>query len=542
MFSRIYLEITNCCNLSCAFCPGTRRARWMLPAEEFRLLAGKLRPWTDYLYLHVLGEPLLHPQLAEILASAGELGFRVCLVTNGTLLAQRLDMLLAAPALHKLSVSLHSFEANDALMPLETYLAAVWDGCARLAERGVLCALRLWNEGGLAEKNAEILRYLERRCGRRIADIPVDRRGNRTLRPNLFLEHAEKFDWPAPGAPLLRWYDENRRVLPWREEVSAYRTWVSEIMLQQTRVAAVLPYFERFMAAFPDVAALAAAEPDRLMKLWEGLGYYSRARNLQKAAKIVTEQYGGQFPRTYDGLCALPGIGDYTAGAILSIAFGQAVPAVDGNVLRVAARITGSGLDILDAKNRRTFRAWMAAAMSRERPGEYNQALMDLGATVCTPGGEPLCDACPARDFCRAHQTGRERQLPVRAPKKARRREEKTVFLLVRECCAALRRRPEEGLLAGLWEYPHVEGKLDEHQAAAQLAAWGLTPHHWVRTISARHIFTHIEWYMTGYLVEVTGEGAADWVWLPPAQQRERAVPSAFEKFTRALDALEEGE
>ena len=143
------------------------------------------------------------------------------------------------------------------------------------------------------------------------------------------------------SAPLLRWYDENRRVLPWREEVSAYRTWVSEIMLQQTRVAAVLPYFERFMAAFPDVAALAAAEPDRLMKLWEGLGYYSRARNLQKAAKIVTEQYGGQFPRTYDGLCALPGIGDYTAGAILSIAFGQAVPAVDGNVLRVAARITG---------------------------------------------------------------------------------------------------------------------------------------------------------------------------------------------------------
>lgn len=197
------------------------------------------------------------------------------------------------------------------------------------------------------------------------------------------------------SAPLLRWYDENRRVLPWREEVSAYRTWVSEIMLQQTRVAAVLPYFERFMAAFPDVAALAAAEPDRLMKLWEGLGYYSRARNLQKAAKIVTEQYGGQFPRTYDGLCALPGIGDYTAGAILSIAFGQAVPAVDGNVLRVAARITGSGLDILDAKNRRTFRAWMAAAMSRERPGEYNQALMDLGATVCTPGGEPRATPAP---------------------------------------------------------------------------------------------------------------------------------------------------
>ena len=180
--------------------------------------------------------------------------------------------------------------------------------------------------------------------------------------------------------------------------------------------------------------------------------------------------------------------------------------------------------------------------MPRQEPGAFNQALMDLGAGICLPGGGPLCDTCPAADFCAAREQGRQRELPVRAPKKEKRLEEKTVFLLVRECCAALRRRPEEGLLAGLWEYPHVEGKLDEHQAAAQLAAWELTPHHWVRTISARHIFTHIEWHMTGYLVEVTGEGAADWVWLPPAQQRERAVPSAFEKFTRALDALGEGE
>ena len=342
--------------------------------------------------------------------------------------------------------------------------------------------------------------------------------------------------------PLLRWYDENRRVLPWREEVSAYRTWVSEIMLQQTRVAAVLPYFERFMAAFPDVAVLAAAEPDRLMKLWEGLGYYSRARNLQKAAKIIAEQHGGQFPRTYEGLCALPGIGDYTAGAILSIAFGQPVPAVDGNALRVAARITGSELDILDAKNRRAFRAWMAAAMSRERPGAYNQALMDLGATVCTPGGEPLCGSCPARDFCRAHQTGRERELPARAPKKARRREEKTVFVLLHEGRVALRKRPGEGLLAGLWEYPHVPGKLDERQAAAQLAAWGLTPHRWVRTIAAKHLFTHIEWHMTGYVTEVTGDGPDEWLWADGAQRRALAVPSAFEACTRALDTLQEGE
>ena len=173
--------------------------------------------------------------------------------------------------------------------------------------------------------------------------------------------------------PLLAWYDIHRRILPWREEVSPYRTWVSEIMLQQTRVAAVLPYFQRFMEAFPTVEALAQADTERLMKLWEGLGYYSRARNLQKAARILTEQYGGRFPETYRELTALPGIGDYTAGAILSIAFGQAVPAVDGNVLRLAARITGSRLDVLDAKNRKIFRSWMAAAMSQERPGAYNQ-------------------------------------------------------------------------------------------------------------------------------------------------------------------------
>ena len=204
-----------------------------------------------------------------------------------------------------------------------------------------------------------------------------------------------------PGA-LLPWYRENRRVLPWRERVSAYRTWVSEIMLQQTRVAAVIPYFQRFMAAYPSVEALAACDEGQLMKLWEGLGYYSRARNLRRAAQIVAEQYGGAFPRTYEELTALPGIGDYTAGAILSIAFGEPVPAVDGNVLRVAARVGGCRLDILDQKNRRQFRRWMEAAMPQEAPGAFNQALMDLGAGVCLPNSAPLCDSCPAAAFCAA--------------------------------------------------------------------------------------------------------------------------------------------
>ena len=199
-----------------------------------------------------------------------------------------------------------------------------------------------------------------------------------------------------PGA-LLPWYRENRRVLPWREQVSAYRTWVSEIMLQQTRVAAVIPYFQRFMAAYPSVEALAACDEGQLMKLWEGLGYYSRARNLRRAAQIIAEQYGGAFPRTYEELTALPGIGDYTAGAILSIAFGEPVPAVDGNVLRVAARVGGCRLDILDQKNRRQFRRWMEAAMPQEAPGAFNQALMDLGAGVCLPNSAPCAIAARRR-------------------------------------------------------------------------------------------------------------------------------------------------
>ena len=273
--------------------------------------------------------------------------------------------------------------------------------------------------------------------------------------------------------PLLAWYDIHRRILPWREEVSPYRTWVSEIMLQQTRVAAVLPYFQRFMEAFPTVEALAQADTERLMKLWEGLGYYSRARNLQKAARILTEQYGGRFPETYRELTALPGIGDYTAGAILSIAFGQAVPAVDGNVLRLAARITGSRLDVLDAKNRKIFRSWMAAAMSQERPGAYNQALMDLGATVCLPSGAPLCGDCPAGDFCIARQEGCQARLPVRSPKREKRTEHLTVFLLRRGTAAA----PGYGTAGGAVGVPPCTGSADGGGGRPAAANVGGKPH-----------------------------------------------------------------
>lgn len=335
--------------------------------------------------------------------------------------------------------------------------------------------------------------------------------------------------------PLLQWYRENARVLPWRSDPTPYHVWVSEIMLQQTRVAAVLDYYRRFMEALPTVADLAAVEEDRLMKLWQGLGYYNRARNLQKAARQVAEDFGGVFPDTYEGLLTLSGVGEYTAGAIASIAFGVPVPAVDGNVLRLAARITGSCLDVLDAKNRKAFRNWMAAAMSQERPGAYNQALMDLGATVCLPSGAPLCGDCPAGDFCIARQEGCQARLPVRSPKREKRTEHLTVFLLRRGAAAALRQRPDTGLLAGLWEYPHVPGTLTEAEAARQLQMWGVNPTKWTKKLSARHIFTHVRWEMTGYVVEVNGLGPGDWLWAE-AQQRERlAIPSAFEKFTAEL-------
>lgn len=333
-----------------------------------------------------------------------------------------------------------------------------------------------------------------------------------------------------PG-PLLAWYRENARDLPWRRTQDPYRIWVSEIMLQQTRVAAVLGYYARFLEAFPTVEALAAAPEERLMKLWEGLGYYSRARNLQKAAKLVAER--GAFPDTYGDLLALPGIGDYTASAIASAAFGRAEAAVDGNVLRVVTRITDCHRDILDPKVKKAVRERVQAVMPEEAADirVFNQAAMELGATVCVPNGPPRCEACPARDFCLGRIRGTAEILPVKAPKKARRVEDKTVFLLLRNGRVALRKRPDTGLLAGLWEFPNVEGALDEAAAPAAVSAWGLEPKEWKNKLAARHIFTHVEWHMTGYTLEVAGDGPAEFEWVDTASLETHAVPSAFARY-----------
>ena len=332
-------------------------------------------------------------------------------------------------------------------------------------------------------------------------------------------------------APLLLWYDAHRRTLPWREEVAPYRTWVSEIMLQQTRVSAVIPYFERFMAELPTMEALANIPEERLFKLWEGLGYYSRARNLQKAAKLICERYGGELPRTAAELVKLPGIGAYTAAAIASINFGEPIAAVDGNLLRVAARVSGCGDDVSDARVLKEFQRRLDAAIDRERPGAYNQAMMDLGATVCLPNGAPLCESCPARGLCEAYRQGLTEILPVRGAKKERRAEERTVLLIKKGDTLAVRTRPDTGLLAQLTEFPNVLGSLDEAGAAITLAQWGLMVRHIEPIGTAKHVFTHIEWQMKGYYAEVEGESDS-FRWVTRGELDTLAIPTAFKRFT----------
>lgn len=308
--------------------------------------------------------------------------------------------------------------------------------------------------------------------------------------------------------PLLDWYHKNRRILPWREEATPYRVWISEIMLQQTRVEAGRGYFERFTAQLPDVEALANVEDEQLMKLWEGLGYYNRARNLKKAAGIVMEQYGGEIPPSYEELLKLPGIGPYTAGAISSIAFGIAAPAVDGNVLRVVSRIMERRDDIAQASVKKAMEEELGEIMPREKPGDFNQALMELGAIVCIPNGAPKCGECPVSGLCRSRAAGTQEEIPVKKSKKERRIEEKTVLILIDDAGRmALRRRPEKGLLSGLWELPSLEGTLNAEQVkeALEKAGVALADGDIEGTADSKHIFSHVEWRMKGYRIRVQG-------------------------------------
>ncbi len=335
--------------------------------------------------------------------------------------------------------------------------------------------------------------------------------------------------------PLLAWYEKESRDLPWRKSKDPYAIWVSEIMLQQTRVEAVKPYFARFMTEFPTIKHLAEADETRLLKLWEGLGYYSRARNLKKAAETVVCEYGGRLPCSYDALLSLSGVGTYTAGAIASIAFNIPVPAVDGNVLRIISRILADDSDIGDAKTKRTATNLLARIIPQDRAGDFNQALMDLGATVCLPVGKARCEVCPLSLVCEAYLNDVAASFPVKSMKKKRRIEKRTVWLISCGDNVAIRRRPSRGLLAGLWEFPNEEGSRSMKEWRVELTKrdWHVTS---VKCAGeSTHIFTHIEWKMKGYWVEVS-EPIEEWEWVGRDELTDvYPIPTAFKYYQQQV-------
>ena len=334
---------------------------------------------------------------------------------------------------------------------------------------------------------------------------------------------------------LLPWFDANKRDLPWRQDKEPYHVWLSEIMLQQTRVEAVKGYYARFLAELPNVEALANCDDDRLHKLWEGLGYYSRVRNLKKAAVALMELHGGAFPSSYEQILALPGIGEYTAGAIASIAFNQKKAAVDGNVLRVYARLMNDATPV-DQQNFKTQVRQRLEAVYPERAGDFTQALMELGATLCGPNWAPRCEACPCREFCKANLVGTAQSLPVKSPKKQKRQEDRTVFILECDGAYALVKRPDSGLLAGLWQLPDVAGALELPAAIEQLENWGMQVRDVRRQLEKKHIFTHIIWNMRGFYMEVKTK-SSKFSWFSFEEIRKNtALPTAYRQFWEAVD------
>lgn len=333
---------------------------------------------------------------------------------------------------------------------------------------------------------------------------------------------------------LLPWFDANKRDLPWRQNKDPYHIWLSEIMLQQTRVEAVKGYYARFLAELPTIEALANCDDDRLHKLWEGLGYYSRVRNLKKAAQVIMDTHGGIFPAEYDKILSLPGIGDYTAGAISSIAFDEKQAAVDGNVLRVYSRLLNDSTPIDTPEMKKKVRRELEEIYP-QRAGDFTQALMELGATLCGPNWQPKCDTCPCRAFCKACAVGTARHLPVKSPKKQKRQEERTVFILECDGFYALTRRPDSGLLAGLWQFPDIPGAL-ELPAAIELAErWGLQVRDVRRQLDKKHIFTHIIWNMRGFYMEVKTK-SEHFQWFSAEEIKgNAALPTAYRQFWEAI-------
>ncbi|MCG3086926.1 A/G-specific adenine glycosylase [Sporosarcina cyprini] len=306
---------------------------------------------------------------------------------------------------------------------------------------------------------------------------------------------------------LVSWYYREKRDLPWRKTTDPYLIWVSEVMLQQTRVETVIPYYERFTAKFPTMQALANAKEEELLKMWEGLGYYSRARNLQQGVKEVVESYGGSVPTTRKEISSLRGVGPYTAGAILSIAFGIPEHAVDGNVMRVLSRILLIEEDIALPRTRKTFEQAVMDLIYREDPSAFNQALMELGATICIP--RPKCLLCPVREYCAAFEEGRQDELPV----KTKKTKMKIVPLAVFAISDGngkwfMQQRPEKGLLANMWEFPTVELLQEENTALAIKDQYGLQLDEVSAIFDFNHVFSHLTWEVKGYVAVTSDAGS----------------------------------
>lgn len=336
--------------------------------------------------------------------------------------------------------------------------------------------------------------------------------------------------------PLLAWYEVNKRSLPWREGKEAYHIWLSEIMLQQTRIEAVKKYYDRFIKEVPTIYQLAHIDEEKLLKLWEGLGYYNRARNLKKAAQIIEEKYQGKMPTNYEDLLTLPGIGEYTAGAIASIAYQEKVPAVDGNVLRVLSRILASKKDVLLPETKKEMTIQLKQIMP-EQAGDFNEALMELGELICLPNGQPSCDKCPLQMYCEAYQKNLIDQIPVRNVKTKRKKEEKTILVLITENQKiAIQKRDQKGLLSGMYELPNISGKLETKEIQNMLEQWGLNIESIQKLKDYKHVFTHIDWYMEGYLIQVTNSNE-QYLWLSRKEIEEKyALPTAFQVFLKQID------
>ncbi|HCX64487.1 MAG TPA: A/G-specific adenine glycosylase [Eubacteriaceae bacterium] len=335
---------------------------------------------------------------------------------------------------------------------------------------------------------------------------------------------------------LLSWYDQNGRSLPWRTDRSPYGTWISEIMLQQTRVDTVVGYYNRFMKEIPDVESLAKVDEEKLLKLWQGLGYYSRAKNLKKAAQVLMEEYRGLIPSDAVQLVKLPGIGPYTAGAIASMAFQKQEPAIDGNVLRIIARLNAYCNEVDSTEGKKKLSTYASKWISEDRPGDLNQAWMDLGAMICLPNGSPRCSDCPLAFFCKAYEKNLIDQIPRKKKKKKRKIEYKTVLVIRHGDQFALVKQKQKGLLSGLWAFPSLEGHQSKEEAMDWLKEYEMEIVSIDPIESSKHLFSHIEWQMIAFEVEVDGMNERYWAWASKEEiQKKYAVPTAYRKYLSYL-------